>query len=191
MNERTFHHHHHARLDAPERQSWLSTDEVLAALGLMPGQRIADLGAGTGYFARPMAVAVGPSGWVAAVDLQPEMLALLKDKPELPGAAVITPVLGAAHKTALPASSFDLVFLANVWHELDDVGAVLSEAKRLLAPKGRVAILDWRTDVAKEPGPPMEHRVSEEAALASLKAAGFAASSRHVGAYAYLLLTSA
>jgi ubiquinone/menaquinone biosynthesis C-methylase UbiE len=191
MNERTFHHHHHAKLDAPERQSWLSTDEVLAALGLAPGQRVVDVGAGTGYFARPMAVAVGPTGWVAAVDLQAEMLSLLKDKPELQGAAVITPVLGAAQKTSLPARSFDLVFLANVWHELDDAAAVLAEARRLLAPKGRVAILDWRTDVAKEPGPPMEHRVSEEAALAAVKAAGFTASSRHVGAYAYLVLTSA
>ena len=191
MNERTFHHHHHARLDAPERQSWLSTDEVLAALGLSRGQRIADVGAGTGYFARPLAQAVGPEGWVAAVDLQPEMLALLRDKPALEGAAVLTPVLGAAHQTSLPARSFDLVFYANVWHELDDTGAALTEAKRLLAPRGRVAILDWRTDVAKEPGPPMEHRVSEEATLAALRAAGLPASARHVGPYAYLVMTTA
>jgi len=191
MNERTFHHHHAHKLEDPERKTWLPPGEVVEALAIRAGEHVADVGAGTGFFALPFAAAAGASGWVAAVDLQPEMLALLRDKPAQPGSAVIAPVLGTALKTGLATGEFDLVFLGNVWHELDDLDAVITEAKRLLRPGGRIAILDWRPDVAGPPGPPLEHRIPEEAVVERLRSQGMSARARHLGQYSYLVSTGA
>jgi len=190
MNERTFHHQHAHKLDDPERKTWLPVDEVAKALGIQPGQDIADVGAGTGYFALPFAAAAGTGGWVAAVDMQPEMLALLRDKPAEAGAAAIASVLGTATKTGLASSAFDLVFLGNVWHELDDLDAVIAEARRLVRPGGRIAILDWRKDVTQPPGPPLDHRIAEGAVLERLRSQGISAGAKHVGKYSYLVLTA-
>lgn len=187
-NDRTFHHHHAAKLDDPERKAWLPAAEVVQSLGLKPGQRVADLGAGTGYFALPFAAAVGATGWVAALDLQAEMLALLGAKPVEAGSAPITLVLGTALRTGLPGASFDHVFLGNVWHELDELDSVVEEARRLLVRGGQLAILDWRSDVAPPPGP--AHRVPAGAVVEQLQRLGFSASTSHLGAYSYLVLAT-
>lgn len=184
-NDRTFHHHHAAKLDDPERKAWLPAAEVVQSLGLKPGQRVADVGAGTGYFALPFAAAVGATGWVAALDLQPEMLALLSAKPVEAGSAPITLVQGTALRTGLPGASFDHVFLGNVWHELDDLDAVVDEARRVLVRGGQLAILDWRADVAPPPGP--AHRVPAGAVVERLERLGFTAQTSHLGAYSYLV----
>ncbi len=80
VNDRVFHASQAARLDSPERLIWLPPGEVVAHLGLAPGMTVADIGAGTGYFTLPIAKQVGPHGKVYAVDLQPDMLAILAKK---------------------------------------------------------------------------------------------------------------
>jgi len=129
---------------------------------------VADIGAGTGFFSLPFARALAPNGHLYAVDFQAEMLALLTAKLQSESLPIET-VLGSAEQTTLPAASCDLAFYANLWHELDEPAAVLAEAARLLRPGGRLAILDWRADLAGPPGPPIHHRVAQaqvEAALA-------------------------
>jgi len=162
---------------------------VIAALGVRPGDRIADIGAGTGYFALPLARAAGSTGKVWAVDAQAEMLALLKERA---GAeSTIEPVLAEARATTLADSSCTLVFLANVWHEVSDRNAMVHEADRILKSGGRVAVLDWRPDVEPVAGPPLEHRLSPETARNDLLAAGFEnVTARNVGAYSWLVMAS-
>ena len=80
MTDKRFNASQAHRLDSPERIVWLPPAEVIAALAIRPGETIADVGAGTGYFALPMAAAAGPHGKVFAVDAQPEMLAHLRQK---------------------------------------------------------------------------------------------------------------
>jgi ubiquinone/menaquinone biosynthesis C-methylase UbiE len=188
-NERMFRHEHAHKLDDPERQTWLPAAAVIARLGLGPGMRVADIGAGTGYFALPIAASVQPGGHVFAVDAQPEMLELLRARVAgLP----ITLVHGTADHTTLPDASVDLVLLANVWHEIDDTAAALAEARRIVRPGGRLAILDWRTDVEQPPGPPLDHRVSAAEASASLRSAGWASSGPEaVGTFSYLVVATA
>lgn len=190
-HERMFHHHHAAKLDDPERRKWLPEKDVLDWLALKPGMEVADLGAGTGYFALPIARAVFPDGRVYAVDMQPEMLALLRERiGDLP----IEAVHGEATKTTLRDASVDLVLLANVWHELDDQDATLAEIARILRPSGRVAILDWRPDLAQneeQPGPPPEHRVAPRDVEERLrKSAWRVESSASVGVYHYMVLAT-
>ncbi|MGH9525015.1 MAG: class I SAM-dependent methyltransferase [Terriglobales bacterium] len=147
------------RLENPERLKWLPPDRVLALLPLRPGSVVADIGAGTGFFAIPLARAVTGEGRVFAVDLQPGMLDLLRAK--LGGDAVktITLVSGSAQATTLADASCDIVFIANVWHELPDYAAALREFRRILKPGGTLAIVDWRPDVEQPPGPPLDHRI--------------------------------
>ena len=110
-HERMFRHQNAHVQDDSERQRWLPAASVLERLAVRPGMSVADVGAGTGYLALPVAHAVLPGGRVFAVDAQPEML-------ELPKAKVaelsITLVHGTAEHTTLPDASVDLVLLANV-----------------------------------------------------------------------------
>ena len=188
-HERMFRHHHAHKLDNPERQQWLPVDAVLQRLAVRPGMRVADIGAGTGYFALPLARAVLPGGRIFAVDMQPEMLDLLRARlaPELP----VVLVEGEATRTTLADASVDLVFIANVWHELDDRTAALAEASRILRPGGRLALLDWRADVAQPPGPPLAHRVPQPAVAALLQEQGWSVdASEPAGSFSYLVLAT-
>ena len=180
------------RLDLPERITWLPPQEVIRALAVQAGATVVDLGAGTGYFALPLALAVGTAGRVIAVDAQDEMLELLRKKISSSAASNIELVRAEADRIALPDSACDLIFLANVWHEIPDRVAALAEAKRVLKAQGRIAILDWRPDVEPEHGPPLEHRLTPASAVAELVAADFQpGSQRNIGKYSWLVQAAA
>lgn len=189
MKERRFHASRAHRLDAPDRLTWLPRAEIVAAAGAQPGDVIADIGAGTGYFALPLAQVAGPQGLVYAVDAQQEILDLLKFKLPASGGGNIHLVQAEAEATGLAEASCTLAFLANVWHEFDDRALVLNEMRRILRPHGRIAIVDWRPDVAREAGPPLEHRLPSDLAERELVTAGFAALSHaNVGKFHWLVL---
>lgn len=188
-HERRFDPKQIGRLEDPERQTWLPPEEILSALNLAAGMNVADLGAGTGYFALPIARAVAP-GHVYAVDVAPEMLNALRQKLDSPGAPTnISLHQGEAEHNDLADDSCDLVFLATVWHELDDRSAGLRNARRLLRGGGRVAILDWSPDAERPPGPPIEHRIAQAQVEHELANAGFQITrSGPVGRYTYLVI---
>ena len=190
MNERTFHARDSHRLEDPERLKWLPPEEVMARIGPVSGMTIADVGTGTGYFAFPFASAVGIEGKILAVDFQKEMLEKLRLKLSGTGAPQnIVLVEGEAGRTTLPGNSCDLVFMANLWHELDDEAGVLGEVKRLIRPGGRLAILDWRGDRGSPPGPPVAHRVPLDTLRDVLTRHGWRVDSAgNVGMYSYLVI---
>jgi ubiquinone/menaquinone biosynthesis C-methylase UbiE len=188
MHDKRFPASQAERLDNPERLLWLPPADVIGALAVHSGETIADVGAGTGYFSLPLSSAVGAAGKVYAIDGQSEMLAWLKvklDKAELTNIELIH---AEAEQTGLPASSCDLFFLANLWHEIEDRVAVLMEAQRVLKKGGRIAILDWRTDVEPVGGPPLAHRIAPSEALREMRIAGFEQlASAEVGRYSWLV----
>jgi ubiquinone/menaquinone biosynthesis C-methylase UbiE len=164
--------------------------DVLARLHVRPGMRVCDLGAGSGYFALPLAHAVGPQGKVFAVDLQSDMLELLRRKLEQPGAPRnIETSQGDATRTHLPNGCADVVLLANLWHELEDHPAVLREVRRILHPEGQVAVLDWRHDAPHPPGPPLDHRIPMRDAVDTLERNGWRLEHHGpLGSFSYLLV---
>jgi len=185
MENRRFDIANAARLDARERFESLPPGEVLAALKIAADEIIADIGAGTGYFALPMAQAA-VNGMVYAVDAQPGMLELLKSKSA--GVENIRTVQAEAEATTLESDSCNLVFLANVWHEFNRRSHVLREVLRILKNKGRIAILDWRPDVEWLSGPPLEHRLDSRQAVSELDSAGFKQiAKQHIGRYSWLV----
>lgn len=189
MKERRFQASQAHRLESPERLAWLPPAQVVAAAGAHPGDVIADIGAGTGYFALPLAQVAGPQGLVYAVDAQQEMLDLLTQKLHAPGSGNIHLAQAEADATGLHDHCCTLAFLANVWHEFDDRALVLREVRRILRPGGRIAIVDWRPDVEREAGPPLEHRIPVDRTQRELAAMGFATlSDALVGKYHWLVL---
>src|ERR1035441_245736 len=156
MNDKRFDASKAGLLDDPGRLLWLPPAEVIDALAVAIGDSIADIGAGTGYFALPLAQAAGPLGKVVAVDAQSEMLAIRRLKLDAGAVSNIELVHEEADSTGLPNASCNLVFMANVWHEFADRAAVLREAQRILKTGGQIAILDWRPEVEREAGPPLD-----------------------------------
>jgi ubiquinone/menaquinone biosynthesis C-methylase UbiE len=189
MSNRIFNPVNIHKLEDPERLIWLPPLDVIRLLKLASGMSVADIGAGSGYFAIPFARTIEPAGRLFAVDLQPEMLEFLGAKLRTSGApGNLELIAGGATATNLGDACCDLAFLGNVWHELDDQALVLLEMARILRPGGRLAILDWRTDVASPPGPPADHRTGATDTAAVLKGAGWQVlEAVNVGRYSYLI----
>jgi SAM-dependent methyltransferase len=186
------HHHPPANLDAyvaeledPARDAWQQPARVVEALGLRPGMVVADVGAGTGYFARRFARAVQPGGRVLALDTEDGMLAELRRR------AADAPGLETRHVApgdpGLAPASVDLVFVCNTGHHLPDRVRYYGALREALRPGGRLVLVDFQ----KRPlpvGPPPERKLSREATLAEADKAGFRLAREHrFLAYQYFL----
>ncbi|MSO46359.1 MAG: methyltransferase domain-containing protein [Acidobacteria bacterium] len=147
-------------LERAERQQEERTDLLLPELGLASGMVVADIGAGTGYFSRRIAQAVGPTGRVYAVDVQPEMVKMLETLAKEPGLANIAPVLGSAVDVKLPVASVDLAIMVDVYHELEYPKELLTSLVRVLKPNGRLVFVEYR---AEDPDVPIKalHKMTD------------------------------
>jgi ubiquinone/menaquinone biosynthesis C-methylase UbiE len=125
------------------RDAWQQPDRVVASLAIEPGARVADLGAGGGYFTFRLADAVGRNGVVYAVDVDPEMLEHLEGEAAGRGYANLRTVRAEPSDPNLPDGAIDLVFVANTYHHLEERAAYFRRLQADLAPGGRVAILDY------------------------------------------------
>jgi ubiquinone/menaquinone biosynthesis C-methylase UbiE len=189
MQDRVFKHTEAHKLEDPQRLQWLPPASILENLQLSPGLKIADIGAGTGFFSIPLAEAVTVSGHVFAVDLQPEMLALLRQKLGKADAPKnISLHAGDAALLPLQDHSVDLVFYANIWHEIANLDSAIHEASRVAVSNGKIAILDWRDDCVPPPGPPQDHRISVNRVATFLRENGCQqVQSTHVAEFSYLV----
>lgn len=131
-------------LEREEREAEERTSLLVRELDLKPGMVVADVGAGSGYLSRRMAPLVAPGGRIIAVDIQPEMLALLAETAKDPRYTSIQPHLGAVDDSRLPPGSVDLAIMVDVYHELEYPWEVLESIVRALKPGGRVAFVEYR-----------------------------------------------
>ena len=154
-------------------------DEIIRTMGLKDGDVVADFGCGTGYFARRMARAVAPRGRVYAVDIQPEMLGLLRRLADKEGLANVVPVLAETDDPKLPAGALDWILLVDVYHELQQPKATLARLREALAPNGKVALVEYRLEGLTALHIRPEHRMSPMQVLAEWEPAGFRLSARH------------
>jgi SAM-dependent methyltransferase len=163
--------HYLARLEDPERIAWQKPDDLVAALALAAGQVACDVGAGPGYFAIRMARAVGPTGRVHALDVEPRMLELLGRRAREAGVANVVPRLAASGDEAVPPEPCDLILLVDTFHHLHDGAGSLRRLAARLRPGGRIANVDFHEGELPV-GPPPEHKVSRGDFLAAAAAAG-------------------
>jgi ubiquinone/menaquinone biosynthesis C-methylase UbiE len=149
-----------AWLEREEREREERTDLLLRALDLKPGMVVADIGAGTGYLSRRIAPAVAPSGKVLAVDVQPEMIGMLRALARQEGLTNIEPSLGTEDDVKLASDSVDLAIMVDVYHELAFPYEVLGSIVRALRPGGRVVFVEYREEDPRVPIKPL-HKMSE------------------------------
>jgi ubiquinone/menaquinone biosynthesis C-methylase UbiE len=159
-------------LDRQEREAEEAPDQAIAALGLEPGQSVADVGAGSGYMSVKMAAKVGAAGKVYAEDIQPEMIELLKKRLAAERVANVQPILGLVDDPKLPRSSLDLELLVDVYHEFQQPQAMLRHLRQALKPGGRLVLLEYRKEDPAIPIRP-EHKMTVAEAKMEVEAEGF------------------
>jgi ubiquinone/menaquinone biosynthesis C-methylase UbiE len=125
------------------REKWQQPERVISALGIRSGDRVADLGSGSGYFTLRLARAVGPDGKVYAVDVDEEMNEYLRQRVAQEGLANVEVILGRFEDPLLPDGGVDLVLVVDTYHHLGDRPAYFRNLRRDLAPGGRVAVIDY------------------------------------------------
>ena len=156
-------------LERPERVDEERPERVLAVLELKPGMTVADVGAGSGYYSWRMAERVGAGGLVYAVDIQPEMLEILKRHMFLRGIANVEAILGSATDPHLPEGKLDIALMVDVYHEVEYPYEMLAAIVRALKPGGRLAFVEYRGNDPDVPIKPLhtmtEVQVRREAAV--------------------------
>ena len=161
--------------DDPQRDAWQKPHEVISALALKPDAVVADIGAGTGYFAARFAHMV-PKGRVYAVDTEPDMVKHLTERARRENLANLTAVKGEPADPRIPAKA-DLVIMVDVFHHVDDRERYFAKLRDSLKPGGRVAIIDFRIDSPE--GPPRAARIAPEQVKAELARAGYTLVGEH------------
>ncbi len=157
-------------LEDPSRDAWQKPHTVVVALDLRPTDTIADIGAGTGYFARRFA---HHAGKVYAVDIDEKLLAMVRAK----APANLQTILAAPDDPHLPPHSVDMVFFCDVLHHIENRPAYCVKLAKILKPGGRVVVIDFYKK-ALPVGPPESMKLSDEQVITEFQNAGFALSKR-------------
>lgn len=160
---------------------WLIRDErereercslLLENLGIKPGMTVCDMGCGNGFYSLQMAKRVGDQGTVLAVDIQPEMLELLRQRYRAAEVTNVEPILGLQHDPKLPDNSVDLVLMVDVYHEFSYPERMLRAIRKSLSPTGVIALAEYRAEDPTVPIKPL-HKMSKAQIMKEYQANGF------------------
>jgi FkbM family methyltransferase len=138
-------------LDRPEREREEAPEKLMRLLKIRPGESVADIGAGSGYFTFRLSGRVGPQGKVYAVDIQPEMLALIRKRMQEQKLSNIELIEGKVDDSRLPPRSIDLILLVDVYHEFSHPWEMTTSMVRALKPGGRLVFVEYRREDPKVP----------------------------------------
>ncbi|HVP17065.1 MAG TPA: class I SAM-dependent methyltransferase, partial [candidate division Zixibacteria bacterium] len=156
--------------DEKERRKWQNPEAILVDIGVKVGFTFVDVGCGQGFFTLPAARLVGNEGRVYGLEADSEAIRRLNEKAAKEKLRNFKLEVGMAEETVFCDSCADIVFFGIVLHDFEDPNKVLSNAKKMLKPNGRLVDLDWK----KEPmqlGPPLQIRFNEKKASGLIKTA--------------------
>lgn len=159
-------------LERSEREKEEAPEMAIEALGVLKGMSVADIGAGTGYFSIRLAAKVGSTGRVYANDVQPEMLARIRERTAKLHLTNIETVLGSEASPKLPVGKMDIVLLVDVYHEFSQPQRMLDAIRTSLKPEGRLVLLEYRKDDPTIPIRP-DHKMSIPEVRTEVEAQGF------------------
>ena len=159
-------------LTRPDRDADERPETLLDALALKPGMMVADIGAGLGYYTWRLARRVAPMGKVTAVDVQQSMLDATAAEGRRRNTPNVELVLGTEDDPRLPSASFDLIFIANSYHEFADPPAMLAAIRRALRPNGRLVVIEYAREARGVPISPL-HKMSLDDLRSEIEPAGF------------------
>jgi len=161
-----------ALLDDPNRDSYQKPHDVIAALGIREGEKIADIGAGSGYFSLRFAHHVGDSGLVYAVDINPDMIRHMNRRIRDMKLQNLRTILADPDDPLLTEGSVDRIFICDTWHHIEKQGDYLRLIKKILKPGGQVVMIDFQKRELPV-GPPLGMKISREALLTQMEGGGF------------------
>ncbi len=154
--------------DDPARDAWQMPSRVIDSLALKTGMKVADIGAGTGYFSTRLAKSPGVS--VFAVDIEPKMLDYLKKRAASEQLTNVTTVLAGPASANLP-EPVDVILVVDTYHHLPNRPAYFRDLRKSLEPGGRIAIVDFRKEAPE--GPPVHFRFTPQQIQDEMKQAGY------------------
>ena len=131
------------RFEIESREVYSARERILAAIDIKPGQTVADIGAGTGFYSRLFASKVGSQGWVYAVDISPKFLEHINKQSRTDDVQNLTCVLGTSHSIRLPPNSVDVVFICDTYHHFEFPQSTLASIHRALKPGGTLVVIDF------------------------------------------------
>jgi len=167
------------QFDDPARDAWQKPGDVVAAMEIRPGMTVADIGAGTGYFERWLSRAVGPSGVVLALDIEPAMVSYLTERAAREHLGNVKASQVAVDDPLLPKGKVDRILLVDTWHHIPSREAYAGKLREALSPEGSITIVDFTRESSH--GPPPQHRLTPDQVVRELRAAGLRASVTPVG----------
>jgi ubiquinone/menaquinone biosynthesis C-methylase UbiE len=165
-------------LEDPKRDAYQKPHEVVHALGLKPGDIIADIGAGSGYFTFHLARHVGDKGKVYAVDVSPEMILHVNRRIREFKMNNVVSVLADSDDPLLPDQSVNRFFICDVWHHIENQTKYLTLMKKMLKPGGEVVIIDFHKKEFPV-GPPMNMKIAREDVIKRLESNGYRLTKEH------------
>jgi arsenite methyltransferase len=180
-----------AMLEDPERDEYQKPHEVLMALDIKPGETIADIGSGSGYFTLRFAAHVGNEGRVFAVDIDPEMIRHLNRRTRDAGVRNVQTILAEPNDPLLPDASVDRFVVVDTWHHIEKQAEYLALMKKMLKPGGQMVMIDFQKKELPF-GPPMEMKIAREDLIRQMEANGFRLAKEHTFLpYQYFLVFAA
>ena len=161
-------------MEIGSRELYAARNEVVDAVDLKPGERIADIGAGTGLHTLLFAERVGVEGAVFAVDIEPRFLKLINQRAADNDYTNVTAVLSRDDSITLPEHEVDVVFISDTYNYFEDPEAIIESVHLALKPGGRLIVLDFDISDGKERTSDNQHvRVGKEAVAAEIESVGF------------------
>lgn len=165
-------------LEDPKRDAYQKPHEVVHALGLKPGEIIADIGAGSGYFTFHLARHVGDKGKVYAVDVSPEMVLHVNRRIREQNVNNVVTVLADPDDPLLSDRSVNRFFICDVWHHIENRTKYLSLIKKMLKAGGEVVMIDFHKKELPF-GPPLQMKIAREDLIKQLETNGFRLTKEH------------
>jgi arsenite methyltransferase len=167
-----------AMLENPQRDSEQKPDEVIATMNLKPGETLADIGAGSGYFSFRFARKVGDSGRVFAVDINSDMILYMNRYIRDKKVKNVTTILSAPDDPLLADAIVNRFFICNTWHHVQNRPRYIALMKKMLKPGGQIIVLDYKKKQLPV-GPPPEMKMAKKEVIAEMEAGGFKLAKEH------------
>jgi ubiquinone/menaquinone biosynthesis C-methylase UbiE len=165
-------------LEDPKRDAYQKPHEVLSALNIKPGEVIADIGAGSGYFTFRLSHFVGDKGKIYAVDVSPDMVRHVNRRIRETKATNVVTILADNDDPLLADQSVNRFFICDVWHHVENQTKYLSLMKKMLKPGGEIVMIDFhKKDLPF--GPPMQMKIAREDLIKQVEVNGFKLSKEH------------
>lgn len=168
------------RFEVESREVYKARDQILKQLNLKPGERVADVGAGTGFFTLMMADAVGPSGWAYAIEISPRFVEHLVDLFSRRSTGNVTTVMGHRDSICLPPASIDVAFICDVYHHFEFPAETMSSIHTALRDNGRLYVIDFERIPGVSSEWTLGHvRAGKEVFIEEIESVGFGLAGEH------------